>query len=290
MRQTSQKIRRLAGVEYECPKNRESTIWLRSWGHTAGAAVWLTAPSAMGPQYRHATADVIGRCWTYRGDDRQVMIRYGELERCPEEWRDRFAEAEPFPHLVIDDLLEPGSLRDAVREFPAREQMPERPGRKGMLELADPALVPPLLADVSHELLGERFTRWLSFVSGIDGLTTDPGGSWGALRQSGDGVEGKIHVPPVMHPTRPWYRRLTLILHLTDGMGEGNGGCFQLWDAAKDAPRVSIAPLFNRAVVFLATPRSFHSVSPTRLGPGETRKVMQALYYTEDAPTERPLA
>ncbi len=216
------------------------------------------------------------------------MIRYGELERCPEEWGGRFARAEPFPHLVIDDLVDADSLHEATREFPAPEQMPERPGRKGMLELSDPALVPPALRALRDELLGERFTAWLALVTGVKGLVTDPGGSWGALRQSGDGVEGKIHVPPVTHPTQPWYRRLTLILHLTEGMTEGNGGCFQLWDAGKALPRQSIVPLFNRAVVFLATPTSFHSVSRTRLGPGQARKVMQTLYYTEDAPTESP--
>lgn len=209
------------------------------------------------------------------------MIRYEPLDGSAEEWRARFAAAEPFPHLVIDDLFEPDRLREAAGGFPGAEQMAERPGRKGMLELSDRALVPTGLCEVSDELLGERFRRWLSLVSGADDLITDPDGSWGALRQSGDGVEGKIHVPPARHPTRPWYRRLTLILHLTDGLTDTNGGCFQLWDEAKVAPRVSLAPLFNRAVVFLSTPTSFHSVSRTRLGPGETRKVMQALYFAE---------
>ncbi len=210
------------------------------------------------------------------------MISYDELEASAEEWRARFSGAEPFPHLVIDGVFHPDRLRHAAREFPAPEQMPEREGRKGVLELSDRRLVPPPLRDVSDELLGERFTRWLSCVTGVEDLITDRDGSWGALRQSGDGVEGKIHVPPARHPSKPWYRRLTLILHLTDGLDETNGGCFQLWDETKAAPRASIAPLFNRAVVFPSTPVSFHSASRTRLGPGQTRKVMQALYFTEE--------
>lgn len=213
------------------------------------------------------------------------MIRYDQLEGRAEEWRARFAGADPFPHVVIDDLFEPDRLREAAGEFPRPEEMAERPGRKGMLEISDRTLVPPRLRHVSDELLGERFTRWLSFVNGIEGLLTDPDGSWGALRQSGDGVEGKIHVPPARHPDKPWSRRLTLILHLTEGLGEANGGWFQLWDDAQAAPRASIAPLFNRAVVFLAAPTSFHSVSPTRLPPGQTRKVMQALYFTQGSPS-----
>lgn len=213
------------------------------------------------------------------------MIRYDQLEGRAEEWMASFAGADPFPHVVIDDLFEPDGLRAAAGEFPAPEHMAERPGRAGVLEVADRQLVAPRLGDVSDELLGERFTRWMSFVSGVDGLVTDPEGSWGALRRSGDGIEGKIHVPPARHPDKPWSRRLTLILHLTDGLDETSGGCFQLWDEARDAPRTSIAPFFNRAVVFLCTPTSFHSVSRTRLAPDQARKVMQALYFTQGSPS-----
>lgn len=213
-----------------------------------------------------------------------VMIRYEELEGSRDEWRVRFVTAEPFPHLVIDELFHPDIIREAARDFPSPRGMPKKPDRKGVLELSDRRLVPPLLRQMSDELLGVRFTAWLSFVSGVDELITDPDGNWGVLRQSGDGVEGKIHVPPSQHPNKPWYRRLTLILHLTPGLSQGNGGCFQLWDRDKVAPRVSIAPLFNRAVVFLNSPTAFHNASRTSLGPGQMRKIMQALYFTERAP------
>lgn len=212
-----------------------------------------------------------------------VMIRYEELQGSRAEWRARFATAEPFPHLVIDELFHPDAILEAARVFPDPSEMAEKPNRKGVLELSDRRLVPPLLRQMSDELLSERFTAWLSFVSGVDEFITDPDGNWGVLRQSGDGVEGKIHVPPSQHPSKPWYRRLTLILHLTPDLSERNGGCFQLWDREKVTPRVSIAPLFNRAVVFLNSPTAWHNASRTRLGPGETRKIMQALYFTERA-------
>ncbi len=212
-----------------------------------------------------------------------AVIQYDQLEGAREEWRARYAKAEPFPHLVIDDLFDPGFIADASREFPGPDEMAEKPGRKGVLELSDRRLVPPRLRQASDELLGRRFVDWLSFVTGLDRLATDPEGTWGVLRQSGDGVEGKIHAPPARHPIKPWHRRLTLILHLTQGLNESNGGCFQLWDRDKTAPRVSIEPLFNRAVVFLSFPAAFHNASRTHLGPGEMRRVMQALYFTEEA-------
>ncbi len=213
-----------------------------------------------------------------------ATIRYERLEGAREEWRARYAAAQPFPHLVIDELFEPDFIAQASRDFPRPGEMAEKPGRKGVLELSDRRLIPPRLSQVADELLGRRFVDWLSLVTGMDQLITDPDGNWGVLRQSGDGVEGKIHVPPARHPSRPWHRRLTLILHLTQGLSESNGGCFQLWDGDKVTPMASMAPLFNRAVVFLSFPAAFHNASRTNLGPGEMRRVMQALYFTEEAP------
>ncbi len=208
------------------------------------------------------------------------MIRFEELEASVGEWRARFAGAEPFPHVVIDQLCDADRLRDVAREFPDPAEMPPKPGRTGVLELSERDRLPPGLRSVSDEVLSPRFVTWLAEVSGVEGLVADPGGSWGALRQSGDGVEGKIHVAPSGHPTKPWRRCLTLILHLTDGLSEANGGCFLLWDGDKVTPQVSIAPLFNRAVVFLNAPTSFHSASRTHLGPGQTRKILQAPYFS----------
>jgi len=213
-----------------------------------------------------------------------ATINFEGLEGAADEWRGRFSTATPFPHVVIDGLFHPDDIATAAQDFPRPEEMAPKAGKTGVLELADHALVPPRLRQVSDELLGPRFVAWLSFVTGIDAMLTDRGGSWGALRQSGDGVVGKIHAPPASHPNKPWHRRLTLILHLSEGLTEVNGGCFQLWDSRKDIPRASIPPVFNRAVVFLNTPTAFHSASRTRLAPGHMRRVMQALYFTEKAP------
>lgn len=217
-----------------------------------------------------------------------MVIGYQRLEQDTGQWSDRFRGAQPFPHLVIDDLIDPGTLCQAAREFPPPTQMAQRPGRVGMLEQADRRRLGPTLLAVSDDLLGARFTRWLSMVTALDGLRTDPDGSWGALRQSGGGVEGRIHAPPARHPDKPWYRALTLILHLSDGMNESNGGCFQLWGPDRSKPVVSVAPLFNRAVVFLALPTALHSPSRIRPEGGATRKVMQVLYYTEENPCGDP--
>lgn len=212
------------------------------------------------------------------------MIRYAELEGSAGQWRDCFANAEPFPHVVIDELFDPALVAEVARDFPDPSEMAEKPGKAGVLELSDRSRVPSRLVDISDELLSPRFTAWLSQVSGLEGLTTDPGGNWGVLRQSGDGVEGKIHVPPQQHPDKPWYRRLTLILHLSEDLSEANGGCFQLWDRDKATVRRSIAPLFNRVVVFLNSPTAYHNASLTRLAPGQMRRIMQSLYFTESAP------
>jgi hypothetical protein len=213
-----------------------------------------------------------------------TTISYEKLDPSREECRDRFRNAEPFPHLVIDGLFQLDGIRQAAEQFPSPREMPEKLNRKGVLELSDRSLLPPLLRQVSDELASQRFVAWLSFMSGLDGLFSDSQDNWGALRQCGDDVEGKIHAPPGQPGNRRWSRRLSLILHLSEGLTENNGGALQLWDRDKTAPRASITPLFNRAVVFLNVPTAYHSASRTRLAPGQMRRTMQSLYFTEGAP------
>lgn len=155
------------------------------------------------------------------------MLRYDRLDASLEQFKNQFSTAGPFPHLVVDEMFDIELIAEAAQHFPNPSDMPERPDRKGVLELTDRQKIHPLLRTVSDDLLSARFVSWLSAVTGIDNLITDPDGRWGLLRQSGDGVEGKIHLAPERNPDNGWYRRLTLIFHFTPELSEDNGGCFQ---------------------------------------------------------------
>lgn len=208
------------------------------------------------------------------------MIRYGDLTDLAQQWRTSYITAEPFPHLVIDHVFDHTFLAEAAQEFPSISEMQERAGSPGVYQMSDRARLSPRLRMITDELLGKTFGQLLSDITETRVLT-DPAGEWGTLRQSVDGVEGKIHYPPLVHGTKPWRRALILILTVTEGLDERNGGCLQLWDEGRETPRATLAPLFNRAVVFQASDKAFHSASRTSLGSDQTRKVIQALYFTE---------
>ena len=53
-----------------------------------------------------------------------TVLDFERLERKVERMRDEYQSATPFPHIVIDDLLEPEAAKAAIAEFPSLD--PER--------------------------------------------------------------------------------------------------------------------------------------------------------------------
>jgi hypothetical protein len=52
------------------------------------------------------------------------VLDFDHLEANVEQLHARYASAAPYPHIVIDDFLEPAALRGCIAEFPALD--PER--------------------------------------------------------------------------------------------------------------------------------------------------------------------
>src|SRR5262249_14612242 len=91
------------------------------------------------------------------------------------------------------------------------------------------------------------------------------------------------------HPGTRWHRRLNLIVYLNPEWEDSWGGNLQLqadpWNGDTRGP--TIAPLFNRAVVFETTERSWHGFSPIHLPPEKktlSRKSFAIYLYTKERP------
>ena len=57
------------------------------------------------------------------------LLDVGRLERNVERLRAKYQSASPYPHIVIDDFLEPAAAKSAMAEFPplSPEQWNELP-------------------------------------------------------------------------------------------------------------------------------------------------------------------
>jgi hypothetical protein len=203
--------------------------------------------------------------------------------------RDRFATASPFPHVVLDDLIEPAALRAVVAEFGDAhdgwtywQHVNER--KRG---LSERARMGPATRAVIEALETPGFLRLLGRLTGIEGLLADPHLDGGGLHESRPGGFLNVHTDFLAHTLeRTWARELNLLVFLNEAWEPADGGWLELWDERVARCEQRIEPRFNRSVLFRTSERSFHGVAPVTCRAGDSRKSI-ALYYFRD--TGRPL-
>ena len=208
---------------------------------------------------------------------------------------DVFRDADPFPHLVVDDFL-PADFYSALAEtFPGFDEKSAVnefgvAGRKAVREKL-PELG-PAYARFDDLMKSPDFLGRLAQVTGIPDLLYDPLYIGGGTHENLEGQELDPHVDFNYHPTTRQHRRLNLILFLNDDWDEAWGGALQFhrnpWEP--DADRVkTVAPRANCAVVFETSERSWHGFRKIQL-PDErkslTRRSIAVYFYTADPPAE----
>jgi hypothetical protein len=204
-----------------------------------------------------------------------------------------YAAAEPFPHLVLDDVLFPSAFRSAVAEFPGTADE----FWKGYLHVNEtkycnvhPDTWAESLREIARELTSPEFVAYLEELTGIGDLIPDWSMDGGGLHQTLRGGHLNIHADFTTHHVHEsWARRVNVLLYLNEEWPDDWGGRLELWDKDMRECRATVTPRGNRMLVFTTSFDSFHG-HPDGLTcpPGEARRSMALYYFTEEvAPVRR---
>jgi len=214
--------------------------------------------------------------------------------------RDRFATAQPFRHLVVDELLDPAFLRSLVEQFPAFEAknaVNEYGEAGGKAVRADLPRLGPAYAQFDALMQDRGFLAWLSEVTGIPNLLYDPEYVGGGTHENVSGQDLDPHVDFNYHTNGHWHRRLNLILFLNDHWKPDWGGCLELhrnpWLPPSEDETQTVVPQANRAVIFETTENSWHGFPRITLpedASGITRRTVAVYFYTTERPAEQTVA
>ena len=194
-----------------------------------------------------------------------------------------YQSAQPFPHIVMDDFVSSDRLREIVDTFPDREGRNYFDRAQERLKYQfDPNTVQSRqVRNLLAELNGEPFLAFLSEMTGIEGLISDPYYAGGGLHETLSGGHLSIHADFNLHSRMNVERRLNLLIYLNDDWPESYGGRLELWDKKMRAAATSILPVMGRAVVFNTTLQSFHGQpSPLTCPPDRSRRSIATYYYT----------
>ncbi len=206
--------------------------------------------------------------------------------QCIEEGAARASDyqaARPFPHIVMEDFLDPAVLREVAAGYPTRDGRTffDRDQERFKYQY-DPNTVESFrVRNILNELNSEPFLAFLSEMTGIDGLIPDPYFSGGGLHETLSGGHLSVHADFNIHGEMRLERRLNLLIYLNEDWPESYGGNLELWDDKMTVREASILPVMGRAVVFNTTLNSYHGQpDPVRCPPDRARRSIATYYYT----------
>ncbi len=210
-------------------------------------------------------------------------------EHDPRVLHEKYAAAVPFPHLVVDDFLEPALAQTVATELEAadisswnRDDHSEQINKRWMDR---PDHLPRSTASTLRFMNSPVACGFFSTLTGIDALQSDDSYLGGGVHVSLTGGRLGVHADFNLHPETGLHRRVNALIFLNRNWDPSWHGQLELWAKDLGEPVVTVEPGFNRLVVFSIRDDAFHGVPTPLACPPDRRRLSLALYYyTADRP------
>jgi hypothetical protein len=213
-----------------------------------------------------------------------------DLDQIADECGPTYRAAEPYPHIVLDDVFRSDALDRVVDEWPGRDDVAwniydDDSYERGKLTSCDLTHFGPTTRRILAELNGPAFLEFLERLTGIARLIPDPYFASAGLFEVTDHGFLTVHGDFSINQRTGLDRRCNMLIYLNHGWTDSNGGQLELWRARPLRREHSIIPLFNRMVIFDTRPNAYHGhPNPVVAPPGATRKAISAYYFTRGRP------
>lgn len=209
------------------------------------------------------------------------------LRRLARSKRELWAGARPWPHAVVDGFLGDAVSMGLASVFPGpehggwlRREYREQSARLGQLQRSGFDGVAPAIRHLLAELNGMAFLDFLSTLTGIDGLITDPHFRGAGLSVTLPGGHLALHADFNRDRTRHLERVLTVLYYLPQTWETEWGGALELWNEERTACEASYAPIRDRLLVMAHGDAFWHGhPAPLACPEGRYRAAVSAYYY-----------
>lgn len=212
--------------------------------------------------------------------DRSALIARGEREH------ETYVANAPFPHIVIDEFFEPDAMDGVLAEVDAIDRskryakfLDRETGHNKFAFFPD--AVGPKTDRLAQNLTSGPFLAYLERLTGIPNLIADPSYFGGGLHWIDNGGYLEVHADFNHLKKYNLARRINLLLYLNKDWKDEYNGHLELWDRPTMTKRKTVAPLFNRAVIFSTVQEALHGhPTPLSAPPGVARRSLALYYYT----------
>ena len=228
------------------------------------------------------------------GSDQAPIASATRLDDILRKSRLQYRAGKPFPHVVIENLVDPAVLDKVLAEFSTSDRTTwhhTENSRERKYSTEDEQQFGPYTRALIHVFNSGPFLAFLENLTGIEGLMADPHLRGGGLHEIKSGGSLGVHADFNFYKRLNVYRRLNLIVYLNKGWQEEWGGHLELWAKGADHPAARIAPAFNRAVIFDTSNASYHGhPHPLACPEDQSRKSVALYYYSVDYPYDEDRA
>ena len=197
-----------------------------------------------------------------------------------------FQGADPFDHIVIDNFLNENLAKTLSEKFPRYEDaswwMYDNPLEK-KLAYNDLDKLPNCFKTFFDYVNSQDFLDWLTVVTGVKNLKSDPTLSGGGLHYIRKEGKLDVHQDFNIHKGLNMLRKVNLIVYLNESWKEEWGGDLEIWDKSMTKLCKSVSPVFNRAVIFRTDMESNHGhPHPLKCPENRARISLATYYYVQD--------
>lgn len=193
--------------------------------------------------------------------------------------------AEPFPHIVLENFLPPEFIAGMVEHFPKEKLDSDVNFEAGYAGHHKRQILPSDCDEFCRRAFdffnSQPFLEFLEGLSAIEGLLPDPYFVGGGFHEIGRGGKLGIHADFRINNKLHLSRRMNVIVYLNENWREEYCGSLELWSRDMKRKIKSVAPVWNRCVIFNTDADSYHGhPDPLTTPEGVLRRSIALYYYT----------
>jgi hypothetical protein len=198
---------------------------------------------------------------------------------------ERYENAKPFRHVVLDDIFSTTLLDDLIAEMASmskdRWMVVQQAGLEKILRMRSGTELGPAGSRLAALLHSPAFLYLLSEITGVWQLLPDPylqGAGYASMRP---GDFFNIHSDRSVAYDTGLTRRMAMIIFLNKAWKAEYNGQLELWDAEGKQREVSIDPVYNRTIIFEVAFPNYHGVpAPLACPPDRQRQSFITYFHT----------
>lgn len=203
-----------------------------------------------------------------------------------------YQKTQPFPYAFQDSILHEMAaslLQHEILSIPQEAWDRYSNPFEDKWTLRDKHAFPTALSLLFKELESEQVITQLSRICGYP-LMIDPTRNFWGVHTYNNGDKLDIHVDAGLHPTTKQKKQVTLGIYLSANWKEEYGCKLEMWrgeNAASATPKLfekvaSIAPIYNRMVLFTCNDYAWHGNPEPVQAPNNAKRIFITISYLSE--------